>query len=48
MYVTSCRYIDGQHVYSGPDCPHNRNEDEEGPIQETGWTVQQATDPAHD
>jgi hypothetical protein len=41
MYVTSCIFHEGQHVYSGPDCPHNREEDEEGPVKEPGWTVQQ-------
>lgn len=41
MYVSSCVIQDGQHVYVGRDCPHNRTEDEEGPVPEPGWTVQQ-------
>jgi hypothetical protein len=41
MYVSSCIFHEGQHVYSGPDCPHNQTEDEEGPVKEPGWTVQQ-------
>lgn len=41
MYTSNCIFIDGEHVYPGANCPHNRKEDEEGPIQETSWTVQQ-------
>lgn len=41
MYTSNCIYIDGQHVYPGTDCPHNQEEDEQGPIPETGWTIQQ-------
>jgi hypothetical protein len=41
IHVSKCVYIDGQHVYAGPDCPHTRTEDEQGDIPPTGWTVQQ-------
>jgi hypothetical protein len=41
MYTSRCVFVDGQHVYSGTDCPHNLEEDEEGPVKEPGWTVQQ-------
>jgi hypothetical protein len=36
MEVDRCVYVDGKHVYAGPDCPHDRPED-----FDPGWTVQQ-------
>lgn len=41
MYVGKCVFLDGVEVYSGPDCPHGRTEDEMGEIIDPGWTVQQ-------
>jgi hypothetical protein len=41
VYVSRCVFIDGEHVYHGPDCPHNDSEDEQGLVKEPGWTVQQ-------
>lgn len=40
MYVDKCVYFDGFHVYPESDCPHTRTTDEEGPVMQTGWTVQ--------
>lgn len=41
IYVSKCVFIDGYHVYAGPDCPHGRENDEEGENLPRGWTVQQ-------
>ncbi len=43
-FTSRCVYIDGQHVYPGPDCPHKQHvtQDEMGTIPEVGWTVQQS------
>jgi hypothetical protein len=40
MAVAMCVFYEGAH-YPGPDCPHEQPEDETGPIQPVGWTVQQ-------
>lgn len=39
--VSRCLFIDGQHVYAGPDCDHDRTHDEMGEVKPRGWTVQQ-------
>lgn len=30
----------GNHVYTGANCPHDREEDEMGEVLPEGWTVQ--------
>lgn len=40
MQVDNCVYVDGKHVYAGPDCPHNNTTDETGFVMPDGWTVQ--------
>lgn len=39
-FVSRCVFVDGQHVYAGPDCPHVLDRDEEGEKKPLGWTVQ--------
>jgi hypothetical protein len=39
MHVDLCVFHNGVHVYAGPNCPHDRAEDETGPIQPPGWTA---------
>jgi hypothetical protein len=39
--VDRCWFVDGKHVYEGPDCPHSNKSDELGEILPPGWTVQQ-------
>lgn len=40
IQVSSCWFLDGQHVYASPDCPHNERDEEPGE-KPRGWTVQQ-------
>lgn len=40
MFVSKCIFFEGFEVQRGSDCPHERSEDEQGPIMPTGWTVQ--------
>jgi hypothetical protein len=41
MAVERCRFDGlGNHTYEARDCPHARSQDEQGPIQPRGWTVQ--------
>jgi hypothetical protein len=42
MYVDRCIFIDGVHVRSAMDCPHEKPQDEMGPVVETDWTPQKA------
>lgn len=42
MYVEVCHFSDGVHVSGPPNCFHMQDEDEQGPIQPIGWTVQNA------
>lgn len=39
--VSRCVFMQGQHIYRGADCPHERESDEMGEIKPSGWTVQQ-------
>lgn len=39
-FVSRCVFIDGQHAYAGPDCPHSETSDEQGEVKPRGWTVQ--------
>lgn len=43
MFTAMCLIRDGFHIVRGPDCPHDRTEDELGEIQPAGWTVQSVT-----
>lgn len=40
MHVDRCIFIDGVHVRSAMDCPHEQREDEMGTVVETDWTPQ--------
>ena len=40
-FVSRCVFIDGHHVYIGPDCPHGMQQTEMGEEAPVGWTVQQ-------
>lgn len=40
MHVSKCVFVDGLHLFAGPDCPHGEVEDEQGPIMPEGWTCQ--------
>jgi len=39
MEVDRCVYVDGKHVYSGPDCPHDGYNRDDPLDLEPGWTV---------
>jgi hypothetical protein len=37
--TSRCVFLDGEHLFAGPDCPHQEPpKDDERPV---GWTVQQ-------
>lgn len=38
MHVDICIFHEGLH-YPGLNCPHERDEDELGPVQPPGWTA---------